>query len=540
MSERLKIALEGGKWHRSGDVAVRGAAFVGGRLLDAAALAGAVQGCRSVQELADTVRCWNGFWALVIYAADCIYLVSDKIRSIPLFYVDTGRSVCIGDNADAVRKLAGIQGTLDPVSAAEFLGAGYVMGHRTILRELHQTQTGEIVELPDEPTSASPIRHRYFRYAHEDQKGKDEAAWRDAYERVCSEIFRRLLVYAHGRQIVIPLSGGYDSRLIVIMLQKLGVRNVLAFSYGKPGNLETRISRLVAQHLGIDWAFVPYSEERWRDWYRSREWDGFEHVSFNYAARPHFQDFPAVGQLAAEGRLEHDAVFVPGHAADLPAGSRSGSPLVRPAYFGRVGINSQWLSRTLLLNHFYRWPLGDNRSAVRDRLFEGIAPLSYYAGAAEVIDAWDIAERQPRFITNSVRVYEFWGYDWWLPFWDDAFIDFWQRVPNSLRLDKQLHCRLVNELDPLLARKVSSVESAPGVGKRMRRWLMQWPIVHRLYRPLARLDRDYRRTPFGWHGIIAPGTYYRLKREGMSDANGLIARLTLDAALHSPSINRLK
>ena len=34
---------------------------------------------------------------------------------------------------------------------------------------------------------------------------------------------------------------------------------------------------------------------------------------------------------------------------------------------------------------------------------------------------------------NSVRVYEFFGYDWWLPLWDGEFVEFWQNVPLSLR-----------------------------------------------------------------------------------------------------------
>ena len=49
-----------------------------------------------------------------------------------------------------------------------------------------------------------------------------------------------------------------------------------------------------------------------------------------------------------------------------------------------------------------------------------------------------IGGEQSKFIANSCRVYEFWGYEWRMPFWDIEFINFWNDLPLQLRLEKFL------------------------------------------------------------------------------------------------------
>jgi asparagine synthase (glutamine-hydrolysing) len=69
---------------------------------------------------------------------------------------------------------------------------------------------------------------------------------------------------------VVPLSGGLDSRIIVAMLKRLGVEDVICFTYGKKGNREAEISRQVAEALGYRWYFVEYTKEKLYDGYHSR------------------------------------------------------------------------------------------------------------------------------------------------------------------------------------------------------------------------------------------------------------------------------
>ena len=55
-------------------------------------------------------------------------------------------------------------------------------------------------------------------------------------------------------------------------------------------------------------------------------------------------------------------------------------------------------------------------------------------------------ERQSKFLINSVRSYEFYGFDWWLPLWDAEFMEFWREVPLLLRQGKGWYASYVAEL----------------------------------------------------------------------------------------------
>ena len=138
---------------------------------------------------------------------------------------------------------------------------------------------------------------------------------------VHERVFERLLKDVGDRQIVIPLSGGYDSRLIGHSLRELGARNVLCYTYGLSGNWESGISRELAQHLGFEWVMVPYSNPQWRTVAEPAAFRALLHGSRQFRILAHIQDWPAVQALVAQGRLAPDAVFVPGHSGDFLAGS---------------------------------------------------------------------------------------------------------------------------------------------------------------------------------------------------------------------------
>jgi len=166
---------------------------------------------------------------------------------------------------------------------------------------------------------------RYYRFVHEYEQevGIDELMAQ--HDQVLIRIFNRLIEIANGRAIVVPLSGGYDSRLIVLMLKRLGYENIITFTYGRPGNKESEVSRKVAELLGLQWEFVPYSNEDWYRWYNSSERKDYSKLAGNSCSLPHIQDWPAVWQLKNKNLIPGDCIFVPGHSGDLPAGSRSTS-----------------------------------------------------------------------------------------------------------------------------------------------------------------------------------------------------------------------
>src|SRR4029077_5484177 len=120
---------------------------------------------------------------------------------------------------------------------------------------------------------SQPSVARYYRFHHTDFTKAPRERLIEGLAARPPRVLCRLVGGVGDRTIVVPMSGGYDSRLIGVSLRDLGCRKVICYSYGVPGNWESRISRELADYLGFPWLFVPYTGDRWIEWSRTPEFE---------------------------------------------------------------------------------------------------------------------------------------------------------------------------------------------------------------------------------------------------------------------------
>ena len=222
--------------------------------------------------LNDLFSDFNGSFALVVETRDSILCVVDRIRSIPLFYAMTDTRFIIADDATYI--VDQMKLPFNEKNGAEFLVTGFVTGHDTLFEGVKQIRGGEYRIYLKKDHSITPVV--YHRFWHKDFfSGSDEELLK-YLDTAFVHVFQRLIASAkrNGFHIVVPLSGGLDSRIIVAMLKRLGVEDVICFSYGKKGNHEAEISKKVAEALGYQWYFVEYTHEKWNKCYHSDEAQG--------------------------------------------------------------------------------------------------------------------------------------------------------------------------------------------------------------------------------------------------------------------------
>ena len=376
----------------------------------------------------------NGNFALALETSRYVICAVDRVRSIPLFYAVDEDEVLFSDDANHLRDR--LNPPFNEENGAEFLVTGYVTGSDTLFEGISQVRAGEYLIYDKE--DASLATRFYHRFWHGNFFSASEEELLDRLDEIFVRVFQRLIESTKGRQIVVPLSGGLDSRIIVAMLKRLGVEDVICFSYGKKGNYEAEISRQVAEALGYRWYFVEYTNEKWYACYHSDEMQRYREYGGNLVSLPHFQDFLAVKELKEEGKIREDAVFVPGHSGDMLAGSWIPQDYDKPqAYtFGTFLEES-------LKKHYSLWKWNE---AELGPLFEGkirksVGDISVHdnESCANAVELFNFNERQAKFIVNSVRVYEFFGYRWQIPLWDAELIDFFLQVPLSYRINQLLY-----------------------------------------------------------------------------------------------------
>jgi asparagine synthase (glutamine-hydrolysing) len=384
---------------------------------------------------------YSGFYSLVCSLPGQLIASVDRIRSNPLFYGVANSQFYLSDNAEWVRQQVGDE-VMDPVAREELQLVGYVTGQDTLFPHVKQLQAGECLIAEQSGGEVNVRCQRYCRYLHTEPRQYDEQALQQQFDHMVDKVIRRLIDYAAGRQIVVPLSGGYDSRLVVTKLKRLGYNNVLTFTYGVAGNKDSQYSKQVADTLGFKWHFVEYTPELWRNTWESPEGWRYQSWASGWGSLAHEQDWPAVKMMKQEGVVSADAVFAPGHIVISQIGGRY-APVetLRKLILTQTGTATE-----LYKHHYYLAPQNvstrpphfwQKRITSRIADHEGAdnvnSPISFDCDYEE----WGWQERQAKYTVNSVRVYEFFNYDWWLPFWDKDFFEFWREAPFALRKGRE-------------------------------------------------------------------------------------------------------
>jgi len=376
----------------------------------------------------------NGNFALVMETSRYIFCTVDRIRSIPLFYAVSEKEVIFSDDANHLRNH--MNPPFNEGNGAEFLVTGYVTGPDTLFDGISQLQAGEY--LVYDKTDNSLTTQFYHRFWHENYFSDSEEDLLNRLDEVFVRVFQRLIESTKGLQIVVPLSGGLDSRIIVTMLKRLGVEDVICFSYGKKGNREAAISRQVAEALGYQWYFVEHTRGKLYDNYHSDDMRRYLDYGGNLVSLPHIQDFFAVKELKDEGKIPENAVFVPGHSGDMLAGSHIPLDYDQPQAY----IFEKFLEDNLKKHYsLWGWNEAELLPLFKDKIRKCVGDISVHdnVSCANTIELFDFHERQAKFIVNSVRVYEFFGFKWQIPLWDAELIDFFLRVPTSYRINQLLY-----------------------------------------------------------------------------------------------------
>lgn len=338
------------RWYQYATTYIRGYAFYKGNLLKEEELAEFFSG-KPLSEVTSLLQQANGSFSLVSIVDDALVAVVDQIRSIPIFYSIAEDKNYLSDDPYWILEHFDDK-TYDEVSMAEFLLSKYVLGTDTLHPQIKQIQAGEIITITGGSRHPSAIAERYYVLPRSKQLEISEDTLLDELHEVLTRTFDRLIKSVNGRTIVVPLSGGYDSRLIIITLKRIGYENVICYSYGRDDYDEVKISHDVAQSVGYQWVFVPYNNERWHQWFNTPEMKVYMEYSDGLSSSIRIPDWPAVWELKKLKIIPDDSVFVPGYALDILAGSHIPFELIAARK-----INEDSLINYIFRRYFNQWNL---------------------------------------------------------------------------------------------------------------------------------------------------------------------------------------
>ena len=358
----------------------------------------------------------SGNFSIIVEGSGFFFAAVDISRTCPVFY--SGSSFNDLKFYDRLPMAAYISNGLNQKSVNEFFELGFVTGDETVFEGIYQLRAGEYL-YADQNTFK---KERYFTYVPQEPAAEftDHNSFAEQFDGLLTEAFSSMIgSFPANTQWVVPLSGGHDSRLVVNYLKESGADDVICFSYGTPGNEQSAISKQVADSLGYEWIFIEYSDEKWKELHDEGVIDRYVDYSFNGVSNPHYQDLLAVYELKKLNLITKKAVFVPGHTSISEAG------FMKPDTKDPIAL--------LIKNS-----KGTGGSDLPTKLYEKISELYQTLGNQPHLlsENFDWQENQAKYINNSLRVYQFFGYESAIPLWYKNVADFWLKLPYELSVNR--------------------------------------------------------------------------------------------------------
>jgi asparagine synthase (glutamine-hydrolysing) len=388
----------------------------------------------------------RGHFSLIISDDKNLFSMVDRIRSIPIFFNKQKNEVVIGNYAPDVSKhIISEHQVYNKQAALEIAMSGYTIGDKTLDLNLLQLCPGEYIIVKDNVVKVSV----YYQYSPWNIRVREKSLLKKELTEVSREILKDVVKNADGRQIVVPLSAGNDSRFIVSGLKELGVKDVFCFSYGIDNNFEVRTAKKISEHLGYEWLHIPLSLTTQRKYFREKKFHDFLEFTDTLSNSQVLIDYSAVKRVKDSRKISKESIFINGNSGDFVTGGH-----VLDGYgIGSDAESMECLIQFIIKKHYSLWrclKTTENLNNIKIELNKVINKIMTsnslsWSSFSEIGEGVEWSGRQSKFITTTQRSYEFHGYDWRLPMWDSIYMDFWEGVEKKYKINQLLYIETLLE-----------------------------------------------------------------------------------------------
>lgn len=405
--------------------------------------------CKDIKkdEVSSFLASIDGHFALIVQKDDLTFIAVDKIRSVPLFFINIKNDFFIDCDPKNLVNLNKFDKKIDENAKLEIAMSGFTIGNKMIYKNLHSLKAGEAVLFKEN-------NHEYLHYYKYfgEIVNKNFNEYLEELSEVTLNVFKKMLNQIGKRQIIIPLSAGNDSRLVASILKYLGATNVKCYSYGAAGNFEAKIAKIIAHKLGYEWKFIPLTHKSEKKYYVSDDYKKYLDYSETFCSVPHFQSLSTIKYLKDLNWIDNDAVFINGNSGDFITGGHIKTNIKdnKVVNSASARLRKENILNQLIEKHFSLWgylKTEENIDQIKKNLWneitKGCDDLLSQDKDHLLYEYSEFIDRQSKYVITGQRIYEYYGHHWRLPLWDVDYLFFWQKVPLDYKLKQKLYIEML-------------------------------------------------------------------------------------------------
>ncbi len=370
------------------------------------------------------------FFIIVVSQSELFFAV-DRISSYPLYYSVADSSIIVSDCiADKIIDC-------DPSVILELVSSGYVAQDKTLSKTWKRLEAGCYFHSKNNEITVKNY-YSYFPQPKLNQLSRSD--WIDYLDATFNNVIDRMIDTVAGRRIVLPLSSGIDSRLLLAKIKQRGYKNMLAITYGTKHFFEIDLAKSSAAMDQVEWKFIEIDTKQSAHYFNSTTRLDYAHWASSYSVIPGYMEYQAFISLYENGALNKDDVIINGQTGDFISGAHIPKILFEKEH-------TQLFVDQYIKKHHGMWNnLNPESHAFLSNLIQSYADEgSNLKGLNEHIE-WK--ERQSKLVMRGQRLYDYLGMDWLLPYWDSAYMDFWEQVPFELKYQQNLLIEYLNKIFP--------------------------------------------------------------------------------------------
>ena len=421
-----KVILKKFNWTKDQTAFVAGFIWLNGRHLSEKEFAEYIS-CKSTsfEDFSNTIQPLNGQFSIIVEKNEEIWLATSHTWSYPLFYKNTNEGIFISDEPTELLFDEKVT-KLDSFSEIYFLNFGVTPLSKTLIKDIFQVQPGEIIRFKIQSLEITS----FLPFSDKSDLRKDNVSENELHDFLCST-FEKYFNTIKNKQVLLPLTRGYDSRLLACLLKEFGHNNVICATWGRFGSSEIQTAKRVAGQLGYKHFFVDYSKVIKNDFTNSTAFKSYIDFAGHFSSMPFLYEYFGVKELIEKKIIDKKTVALPGHPGDFIRGNHIGWDVVKGdrdylaskiiSKFGTsfpVKLNERQTLNNYIITEF----LNDKVDSLR---------LGY--------ELWDFKERQCKFIGNSSQIFAFFGMQSMMPLFDLDVLKFFNRVPDKQKIEQNIY-----------------------------------------------------------------------------------------------------